>query len=187
MSLMIQDVVAKTVRPCGERRFDCFARRLDVIMTGKDANQVRRRSGLTSDNTALQNTPNPRTIRMLSERESEILESWIENRVNSPDFRETLISGEEMTADSQSFLRAFVTAIANSNVEEMRGKEFNAIRRLLLDISEARAAQAFSPSETVTPFRGSLPRLTFWPLVAIRPCSSVGSLSGSWRGSSLES
>ena len=103
---------------------------------------------MTSDNTALQNTPNPRTIRMLTERESEILEAWIENRINSPDFRETLISGEDLTADSQSFLRAFVTSIANSNVEEMRGKEFNAIRRLLLDISEARAAQAFSPSET---------------------------------------
>src|SRR4030095_12702438 len=44
--------------------------------------------------------------------------------------------------------RAFVMAGANSNVEEMRGKEFNAIRRLLLEISEARAAQAFSPSET---------------------------------------
>jgi rsbT co-antagonist protein RsbR len=85
---------------------------------------------------------------MLTERENEILEAWIENRVNSSDFRETLISGEELRSDSQSFLRAFVTAIADSNVEEMRGKEFNAIRRLLLEISEARAAQAFSPSET---------------------------------------
>src|SRR6185295_15724173 len=71
-----------------------------------------------------------------------------ENRVNSSDFRETLISGEELRADSQSFLRSFVVSIANSNVEEMRGKEFNSIRRLLLEISEARAAQAFSPSET---------------------------------------
>jgi rsbT co-antagonist protein RsbR len=85
---------------------------------------------------------------MLTRRESEILEAWIENRVNSSDFRETLISGEELRSDSQSFLRAFITAIADSNVEEMRGKEFNAIRRLLLEISEARAAQAFSPSET---------------------------------------
>lgn len=85
---------------------------------------------------------------MLTERENEILETWIENRVNSPDFRETLISGEELRSDSQSFLRAFVVAVANSNVEEMRGKEFNSIRRLLLEISEARAAQAFSPSET---------------------------------------
>lgn len=117
-------------------------------MASKDAYQVRRRPGLTSENTAAPNAPNPRTVRVLSERESEILEAWIENRVNSSDFRETLISGEELSADSQSFLRAFVTAIANWNVEEMRGKEFNAIRRLLLDISEARAAQAFSPSET---------------------------------------
>jgi rsbT co-antagonist protein RsbR len=94
------------------------------------------------------NVPNPATIRMLTQRENEILEAWIENRVNSPDFRETLISGEELRADSLSFLRAFITAVADSNVEEMRGKEFNSIRRLLLDISEARAAQAFSPSET---------------------------------------
>ncbi len=85
---------------------------------------------------------------MLTERENEILEAWIENRINSSDFRETLISGEELRSDSQSFLRAFIQAVANSNVEEMRGKEFNAIRRLLLEISEARAAQAFSPSET---------------------------------------
>jgi rsbT co-antagonist protein RsbR len=103
---------------------------------------------LTSDNTTPSYAPNPRTIKLLTERENEILETWIENRINSPDFRETLISGDELRADSQAFLRAFVTAIANSNVEEMRGKEFNAIRRLLLEISEARAAQAFSPSET---------------------------------------
>ena len=103
---------------------------------------------MASDNTKTENAPDPRTIKLLTERENEILESWIENRVNSSDFRETLISGEELRADSQSFLRAFFSAIENSNVEEMRGKEFNAIRRLLLEISETRAAQAFSPSET---------------------------------------
>lgn len=103
---------------------------------------------MTSENNTSANVPNPRTIRMLTERENDILEGWIENRVNSPDFRETLMSGEELRTDSQSFLRAFVQAIANSNTEEMRGKEFNSIRRLLLEISEARAAQAFSPSET---------------------------------------
>jgi rsbT co-antagonist protein RsbR len=85
---------------------------------------------------------------VLAQRENEILEAWIENRINSSDFRETLISGEELRSDSQSFLRAFIRAVADSNVEEMRGKEFNSIRRLLLEISEARAAQAFSPSET---------------------------------------
>ncbi len=103
---------------------------------------------MPSDNATPNNAANPRTTHMLAERENEILEAWIENRVNSSDFRETLISGEELRSDSQSFLRAFITAIADSNVEEMRGKEFNAIRRLLLEISEARAAQAFSPSET---------------------------------------
>lgn len=103
---------------------------------------------MSSDNATPSNAPNPRTIKLLTERENEILEAWIENRINSSDFRETLISGEELRSDSQSFLRAFVMAIANSNDEEMRGKEFNAIRRLLLEISEARAAQAFSPSET---------------------------------------
>lgn len=103
---------------------------------------------MTSDNAIPGNAPNPRTIKLLTDRENDILEAWIENRVNSSDFRETLISGEELRSDSQSFLRAFVMAIANSNVEEMRGKEFNSIRRLLLEISEARAAQAFSPSET---------------------------------------
>jgi rsbT co-antagonist protein RsbR len=103
---------------------------------------------LATDNVAPEKTPNPRTIKVLTDREHEILEAWIENRVNSSDFRETLISGEELQADSQSFLRAFVVAIADSNVEEMRGKEFNAIRRLLIELSEARAAQAFSPSET---------------------------------------
>jgi len=103
---------------------------------------------LPSDTPTPANTPNPRTIKILTERENEILEAWIENRVASSDFRETLISGEELRSDSQTFMRAFITALANSNTEEMRGKEFNAIRRLLLEISEARAAQAFSPSET---------------------------------------
>jgi rsbT co-antagonist protein RsbR len=103
---------------------------------------------VTSDNNTGGSAPDPRTIKILTTREQEILEAWIENRINSRDFRETLISGEELRADSQSFLRAFITAIANSSSEEMRGKEFNAIRRLLLEISEARAAQAFSPSET---------------------------------------
>jgi rsbT co-antagonist protein RsbR len=103
---------------------------------------------LASENNTPTNTPDSRTIRLLTERENEILEAWIENRIGSSDFRETLISGEELRSDSQSFLRAFIMAVANSNVEEMRGKEFNSIRRLLLEISEARAAQAFSPSET---------------------------------------
>lgn len=103
---------------------------------------------MASENNTPTNTPDSRTIRLLTERENEILEAWIENRIGSSDFRETLISGEELRSDSQSFLRAFIMAVANSNVEEMRGKEFNSIRRLLLEISEARAAQAFSPSET---------------------------------------
>ena len=103
---------------------------------------------MTSDNVVPAYSPNLRTISLLADKENEILEAWIENRINSSDFRETLISGEELRADSQSFLRAFITAVANSNTEEMRGKEFNSIRRLLLEISEARAAQAFSPSET---------------------------------------
>ena len=103
---------------------------------------------MASDNVLPENAAHPRTVKVLTERESEILEAWIENRINSSDFRETLISGEELRSDSQSFLRAFIMAIANSSVEEMRGKEFNSIRRLLLEISEARAAQAFSPSET---------------------------------------
>ena len=103
---------------------------------------------MPTDHQTSTNTPDPRTIQLLTERENEILEVWVENRVQSSDFRETLISGEELRSDSQTFLRAFITAIANSNAEEMRGKEFNAIRRLLLEISEARAAQAFSPSET---------------------------------------
>jgi rsbT co-antagonist protein RsbR len=103
---------------------------------------------LTSDNVVPGYSPNQRTISLLADKENEILEAWIENRINSSDFRETLISGEELRADSQSFLRAFITAVANSKTEEMRGKEFNSIRRLLLEISEARAAQAFSPSET---------------------------------------
>ncbi|HKP84706.1 MAG TPA: STAS domain-containing protein [Blastocatellia bacterium] len=103
---------------------------------------------MSSDNATTEHGLDPRTIRVLTDRENEILEAWIENRISSSDFRETLISGEELRADSQSFLRAFVVAIANSSVEEMRGKEFNSIRRLLLEISEARAAQAFSPSET---------------------------------------
>jgi rsbT co-antagonist protein RsbR len=109
---------------------------------------LRRLPVLPSDNQTPANTPNSRTIQLLTQRENDILEAWIENRVASSDFRETLMSGEELRSDSQTFLRAFITAFANSNVEEMRGKEFNAIRRLLLEISEARAAQAFSPSET---------------------------------------
>jgi rsbT co-antagonist protein RsbR len=103
---------------------------------------------LAPDTTATSARVNPRTIQMLTERESDILEAWVENRINSPDFREALISGEELRSDSQAFLRAFIAAIANSNVEEMRGKEFNAIKRMLLELSETRAAADFSPSET---------------------------------------
>ena len=76
---------------------------------------------MTSNNDTSANVPDPRTIQILSDRENEILEAWVENRVNSSDFRETLISGEELRSDSQSFLRAFIQAVANSNVEEMLG------------------------------------------------------------------
>ena len=53
-------------------------------------------SVLASDNQTLANTPDPRTIQLLTERENEILEAWIENRLQSSDFRETLISGGEL-------------------------------------------------------------------------------------------
>ena len=66
---------------------------------------------MPSDNQTPANTPDPRTIQLLTERENEILEAWVENRVQSSDFRETLISGEELRSDSQTFLRAFLTAI----------------------------------------------------------------------------
>jgi len=84
-----------------------------------------------------------------AEREK-IYTLWLDQQMKSSSLRLDLISEQALEAQSRGFIDVFFDALASGNVDDISGEEYQMAREMLIDISQSRALQGFSPSETAT-------------------------------------
>jgi len=85
---------------------------------------------------------------LISRQEKEILDDWVKLQLSSETHRSDLVTERDVRNESQRFLEAMRTAIAGGS--DIRTPEWNDVKSLLTELSQSRARQGFSPSETAT-------------------------------------
>src|SRR5262249_18513086 len=90
-----------------------------------------------------------RIAEVVREHEQEVLSDWIDRQKNSVNSRRDLINESELQRQSREFLSAFVAGCEGS-VDDIHAPSWTPALELLSRISESRAIQGFSPSETAT-------------------------------------
>jgi rsbT co-antagonist protein RsbR len=85
---------------------------------------------------------------LISRHEKEILDEWVKLQVSSETHRSDLVTERDVRGESQRFLEATRTAVASGT--DIRTPEWNDVKSLLSEISQSRARQGFSPTETAT-------------------------------------
>lgn len=96
------------------------------------------------------NTDNIETVDLLLNKKKEILDTWIKAQLESDTLREDLIGLGELRAQSAEFLDEFIKAIRSGNLDNIDTSEYLRLKEILRELSESRAQQGFSPSETAT-------------------------------------
>ena len=82
--------------------------------------------------------------------EPAILREWIQRQVESVATRRDLISEADLQRQSREFLSAFVKASESGRLDDVHDSAWAPVRDMLGRLSESRALQGFSPSETAT-------------------------------------
>lgn len=90
------------------------------------------------------------TAKLLQDKRGEILEAWMEAQLANDTLREDIMNKEELRNQSEEFLEAFLMASNSGNMDDINAPEYESINKMLSEISEDRARQGFSPSETAT-------------------------------------
>lgn len=87
-------------------------------------------------------------IKVLQKKKKSILESWMKFQLDDESLREDLLSNEELRAQSEELLNAFVDNLTDSNIQDPRSGDFESVKDILRAISLSRARQGFTPRET---------------------------------------
>ncbi|HZR24399.1 MAG TPA: STAS domain-containing protein [Vicinamibacterales bacterium] len=90
----------------------------------------------------------PRLAKLIRDRENDILGQWIALQTASAETRRDLMSESELRQQSSDFLSALRRALDSDPQIEFGNTVWADVRSLLAQISESRARQGFSPSET---------------------------------------
>ncbi len=103
--------------------------------------------------------------RLLGQHETPLLEDWIKAQLGADGIRPGLIREADLRDQSREFLGLVRTAAAAGGVSRTDGAAWAPVRDMLGRLSETRAAQGFTPTETAT-FVLSLKRPLFARLSA---------------------
>jgi len=88
------------------------------------------------------------TSKLIAEKKMEILDAWMKEQRASDTFREDLMSIEDLQRQSEAFLKELIEATRSGNLRDISTPEYKALNEMLVDISDRRAKQGFSPRET---------------------------------------
>ena len=91
-----------------------------------------------------------RVVELLSTRRDEILNIWIKGRLESEDFRDELISKQELRQQSQQIVEMLATALGEAGDANFTHAAFDELRAFLNEISRQRAVKGYTPSENAT-------------------------------------
>jgi rsbT co-antagonist protein RsbR len=84
---------------------------------------------------------------ILQKDEGALLQNWVDSQVNSPTFRPDRTNRQELSDHSRRFLATLRDAVRAGDGNIM-GSSWAGVRQMLDELSETRAQQGFSPSET---------------------------------------
>lgn len=97
----------------------------------------------------MEGTQESRLLEILKVHKKKLLEEWLEVQFNHEMLRLDLITENEIRQQSKEFLNLLLEAISAGNISDIMKKEWKDVRDFLSNISSSRAAQGFSPTETV--------------------------------------
>jgi rsbT co-antagonist protein RsbR len=93
---------------------------------------------------------NSRIPEVLRAHATDLLAEWLRSQKVSLARRRDLMKDEELRDQSAEFLRLLADAAHNGDMSDIAGASWAKVREMLTGLSETRARQGFSPSETAT-------------------------------------
>ena len=87
-------------------------------------------------------------IKVLQKKKKGILETWIKFQLSDESLREDLMSNDDLRAQSDELLNAFISNISDENIDNPKSRDFEPVIDILSSISISRAKQGFTPRET---------------------------------------
>lgn len=87
---------------------------------------------------------------IFSTHEQEILNEWTAEQLRSGAVRRELISDAQLRQESQALLSSIASAVQSGQVTDISGPAWSRTRDILSELSESRAKQGFTATETAT-------------------------------------
>jgi rsbT co-antagonist protein RsbR len=87
---------------------------------------------------------------ILKTHEQSLFAEWVRDQAESVTSRRDLMSDAELQRQSREFLAAVVRAAETGGIDDLQGSSWKPVRDFLDRISQSRAEQGFTPSETAT-------------------------------------
>ena len=92
-----------------------------------------------------------KTADLIQKYEAEILQDWVQAQLTSVNSRPDLMQKAELQDQSRTLLQNLGQALrAGADVADIKGAAWQDVRDFLASVSQSRARQGFSPSETAT-------------------------------------
>jgi rsbT co-antagonist protein RsbR len=91
-----------------------------------------------------------RTAELIQKHEEEILQDWVQAQMTAATARPDLMQKAELEDQSREMLQALKHALASGDGSDIKSSSWQGLRDILASISQSRARQGFSPSETAT-------------------------------------
>jgi rsbT co-antagonist protein RsbR len=90
-----------------------------------------------------------KVAQLLRKQERDVLQQWLSYQISATTMRADLVKESDLREQSRRFLQLFIDLV-QQNGDDQNTESWKSVKNLLADLSQSRAAQGFSPSETAT-------------------------------------
>jgi len=90
-----------------------------------------------------------KVAQLLRKHERDVLQQWLSYQISATTMRADLVKESDLREQSRRFLQLFIDLV-QQNDDDQNTESWKSVKNLLADLSQSRAAQGFSPSETAT-------------------------------------
>jgi rsbT co-antagonist protein RsbR len=90
-----------------------------------------------------------KVAQLLRKHEQDVLQQWLSYQISATTMRADLTKESDLREQSRRFLQVFIE-IVQQNGDNENGGSWKSVKDILGEVSRARVAQGFSPSETAT-------------------------------------
>ena len=91
-----------------------------------------------------------RTAELVKKHETEILQDWVQAQMVAPTSRPDLIKKADLEAQSRTFLQLLSPVLHADGADDIKHPAWEGVHDFLASLTQSRARQGFSPSETAT-------------------------------------